>query len=55
MEPSKEDMAVAVAAMVAMGLGVNLKSIGRTGWRALAMGATLFATIALVTWLLVAS
>lgn len=41
------------AAMVAMGLGVNLKSIGRKGWRALLMGATLFAVLALVTWLLV--
>lgn len=41
------------AAMVAMGLGVNFKSIGRNGWRALVMGVVLFAVIASVTWLLI--
>ncbi len=34
------------AAMVAMGLGVNLQSLGARGLRALVMGATLFAVLA---------
>lgn len=41
------------AAMVAMGLGVNLSSMGARGWRALAMGLTLFASLSLATWCLV--
>lgn len=41
------------AAMVAMGLGVNLQSMGARGWRALLMGATLFTTIAVTSRLLI--
>lgn len=41
------------AAMVAMGLGVSLQNLGARGWRALLLGATLFATIAIASQLMI--